>query len=93
LLRSGPTAPAAGKALARGDATILPPSGAPISDAVAQASDLGLPVGFPPQRESAAACRALGAAPLVERLRSAGSLRVLIYLLGMQAVTHFAARR
>jgi MFS family permease len=39
----------------------------------------------------AASHRALGAAPLLERLRGAGSLRVLTYLLGMQAVTHFAA--
>ncbi len=39
----------------------------------------------------AASHRALGAAPVWERLRSAGSVRVLTYLLGMNAVTHIAA--
>jgi hypothetical protein len=39
----------------------------------------------------AASHRSLGAAPVWERLRSAGSVPVLTYLLGMNAVTHIAA--
>ena len=39
----------------------------------------------------AASHRSLGAAPVWQRLRSAGSVRVLTYLLGMQAATHVAA--
>ena len=39
----------------------------------------------------AASHRSLGAAPVWERLRSAGSVRVLTYLIGMKAVTHIAA--
>jgi MFS family permease len=39
----------------------------------------------------AASHRSLGATPVWERLRSAGSVRVLGYLLGMQATTHIAA--
>lgn len=39
----------------------------------------------------AASHRALGAAAIWERLRSAGSVRVLTYLLVMQAMTHIAA--
>ncbi len=39
----------------------------------------------------AASHRSLGAAPVWERLRSAGSVRVLTYLIAMKAVTHIAA--
>ncbi len=39
----------------------------------------------------AASHRSLGATPVWERLRAAGSVRVLTYLIGMKAVTHIAA--